>query len=109
MIDVAGRPVGVVTCSDLMIHDCAKATKWSPEVSGVPSKACIAEVAEETVTVGDIMTPAVFSVAPGTPISMVIRELLGLHVHHLFVVDEDGTLLGAISPLDIIRRLAPET
>ena len=34
-------------------------------------------------------------------------EMLRLRVHHLFVVDKTGTLVGVISPLDILRRLAP--
>ena len=53
----------------------------------------------------DVMTPAVFSVPPDTPAATVIRRLLALKVHRLFVVDEDGVLVGVISAADVLRHL----
>ena len=58
-------------------------------------------------TVGDLMTPAVFSVSPETPIDKVIAEMVALHVHRLFVVDASGTLVGVVSTMDILKRLRP--
>ena len=55
--------------------------------------------------VSELMTPAIFSVSPDTPAANVIREMLALNVHRLFVVDADGVLVGVISPLDILRCL----
>jgi predicted transcriptional regulator len=34
--------------------------------------------------------------------------MLKLKVHRLFVVDENGVLVGVISALDILRHLSPE-
>jgi CBS domain-containing protein len=51
------------------------------------------------------MTPAVFSVPPETPVGKVVEEMLALKVHHLFVVDGDGVLVGVISALDVLRHL----
>jgi CBS domain-containing protein len=33
---------------------------------------------------------------------------VGLKVHHLFVVDTDGTLTGVISALDVLKYVRPE-
>ncbi len=57
--------------------------------------------------VRDLMTPAVFAVAPDTPVAEVIAEMLRLRVHHVFVVDAAGTLVGVISSLDFLRNLGP--
>ena len=51
------------------------------------------------------MTPAVFSVTPQTPASKVVAEMLALHVHRLFVVDNTGVLVGVITALDVLRHL----
>jgi len=57
--------------------------------------------------VRDLMTPAVFSVARNTPANKVVSELLNLHVHRLFVVDDRDVLVGVISTMDILRHLRP--
>ena len=54
------------------------------------------------------MTPAVFSVTPGTPAIQVVEQILALNVHRLFVVDETNILVGVISALDVLRHLRPE-
>jgi CBS domain-containing protein len=38
----------------------------------------------------------------------VIKGMVGLKIHQLFVVDEDGTLTGVISALDVLRHLGSE-
>jgi CBS domain-containing protein len=86
VIDEAGRPVGVLSQSDIMVHDVAGA------IGG-------------TMLVQDLMTPAVFAVSPETPASEVIESLLTLRVHRLFVVDPQGVLIGVISAVDVLRHL----
>ena len=51
------------------------------------------------------MTPVVFCVSPDAPASRVVREMIELKVHRLFVVDEIGTLVGVISVLDVLRHM----
>jgi CBS domain-containing protein len=86
VIDEAGRPVGVLSQSDIMVHQAGPR-------GGEPA------------TVEDLMTPAVFAVSPETPASEVIESLLALRVHHLFVLDAEGVLIGVIGALDIVRHL----
>jgi CBS domain-containing protein len=51
------------------------------------------------------MTPVVFSVTPKTPGRRVIKDMVDLKVHRLFVVDDSGVLVGVISALDVLRFL----
>jgi CBS-domain-containing membrane protein len=57
--------------------------------------------------VHDIMTPFVFAVGPQTPAATVVEAMLALAVHHLFVADPQGDILGVISTIDVLRRLRP--
>ena len=113
VIDDAGRPVGVVSLSDVIIHDRTK-IEWGARasdrfksedaVNGEPrSEIQVAD--DDTTRIGELMTPAVFSVSPDTATAKVIKEMLALKVHHLYVVDADGVLVGVISALDVLRHL----
>jgi CBS domain-containing protein len=117
VIDDAGRPVGVLSRSDLLVHDREKSDYVAPSPAyfyeqelktkdGRPKEGFQVEQVDGT-AVRDLMTPAVFSVAPDTPAEKVIREMIGLHVHRLFVVDDDGVLVGVISAMDIVKHLKP--
>jgi CBS-domain-containing membrane protein len=99
VIDATGRPVGVVTKADVLIHDRERGRRVAlPEV---------AERFHDSTRVEEIMTPAVFSVATDTPAAKVVEQMLQLKVHQLFVVDASGTLVGLIGALDVLRHLHP--
>lgn len=114
VIDEAGRPVGVISRSDLLVHDREQGRKVSlaPDyyLEDVRSPEALDGFQIESVdptTVDDIMTPAVFSVRPDTPVSKIVDEMIGLHVHRIFVTDDEGTLIGVISTMDLLKRLRP--
>jgi len=116
VIDEAGRPIGVVSRADILVHDRDK---------GKHNTAAYYELADLTTGQGehlgagfhveavdrtrvrDIMTPAVFSVRLDTPAAKVVEQMMALMVHRLYVVEEDGTLVGVISALDLLRHLRP--
>jgi CBS domain-containing protein len=118
VIDRAGRPVGVLSRTDILIHDRESVQYLDPapeyyEKSELTTatreklgEGFQVEKADKT-RVGDVMTPAVFSVGPDTPAARVVREMLNLKVHRVFVVDADGILVGVISALDVLRYLQP--
>jgi CBS domain-containing protein len=89
VIDQAGHPLGVVTKTDLLVHvrELTVGGKTEPG------------------TVLDVMTPAVFSVREETPARSVVEQLVALNVHHLFVTDKAGVVIGVISPFDVIKKL----
>ena len=51
------------------------------------------------------MTPVVFCVRPETSAAKVVEKMLALGVRRLFVVDDDGVLVGVVSAVDVLRRL----
>jgi CBS domain-containing protein len=89
IIDTAGHPIGVVTKTDLLIH--ARGIGKGLEDDATP--------------VRNVMTPAVFSCRADTSTRTVIDQILALNVHHLFVTDASGTVVGVISPMDVLRKL----
>jgi CBS domain-containing protein len=118
VIDRAGRPVGVVSRSDILIHDREKASYVEPVPEyyertnlaarlGEPFPEGFQVEAADRTQVRDIMTPIVFSVAPDCPAAEVVQEMLALNVHRLFVVDGDGVLVGVISTIDVLKHLGP--
>jgi CBS domain-containing protein len=59
----------------------------------------------DTTRVAEIMTPAVFTISLETPAREVVKRMLELKVHQLFVMDEELALVGVISALDVLRPL----
>jgi len=115
VIDNAGRPVGVLSRTDILIHNREKVeylepmpeyfskeelhTGWEDLSTGFQ-----VEKVDKT-RVHELMTPVVFSVRPDTPARKVVEEMVALKVHRLFVVDSGGVLVGVISALDVLRFL----
>jgi CBS domain-containing protein len=118
VIDRAGRPVGVLSRSDVMVHDREKVEYLAPtpqyydkselvtDLDEILPEGFQVEMADPT-RVSDLMTPVIFSVGPHTPVRKVVEQMLDLKVHRLFVVDGNGVLVGVISALDILRYLLP--
>jgi CBS domain-containing protein len=116
VIDQAGRPIGVVSRTDLLIHAHEKAaavpaaaepSRGEDRARG-PREAFVGGRGAgsiDGIRVGDIMTPGVLSVAPETAAAKVVEEMVALNVHRLFVIDLDGILVGVITPLDVLRQL----
>jgi len=118
VIDEAGRAVGVISRTDLLVHDRERMTHVGPAHESedpfarqaawqdpLPEGFSVEETDQTMVC--DIMTPVVFSVLPDTPVEQVVEDMLGLRVHQLFVVDRNQILVGVISTLDVLRHLQP--
>jgi CBS domain-containing protein len=112
VIDEAGRPVGVVSRTDILgrerkyVHHAYRRddTGWDLFPEPCRPEETSVEVADPT-TVAEIMTRAIFTVPPEAPVRVVVRRMLELRVHQLFVVDADRALVGVISPVDVLRHL----
>ena len=113
VIDEAGRPIGVLTQTDILIHDREEVEHASPpEIEyGTPlPREWWDEFQVEKVNptpVSEFMTPAVFCVPLDTPSWSVVEQMRDLNVHRLFVTDENGVLVGVITAMDVVRHLAP--
>jgi CBS domain-containing protein len=97
VIDDAGQPIGVLSRADILVHD--------RERADYPAAGAASAERTDPTRVGDLMTPAVFSVPPETPAVKVIEEMVALNVRQLFVVDRTGTLVGIITAFDILKHL----
>lgn len=85
VIDTAGRPVGVVTTTDIFVRCQTMAAVQAP--------------------VSAVMTPVVFCARADATAQEVVEKMLGLNVRRLFVVDADGVVVGVIAARDVLRRL----
>ena len=89
-----GEPVGVLSVTDLLIH---------VRACVVPDRGGAGRVAPADVV--SLMTPTVFTVEARTPAADVVRDMLRSRVHHLFVTDDAGKIVGVISTCDVLRHL----
>jgi CBS domain-containing protein len=110
VIDEAGRPIGVLSRTDILVHDRAKTCVPDyynrPDVKERLPAGFQVENVDRT-PVRDLMTPVVFSVRPDATAARVVTDMLDLRVHRLFVVSENSVLVGVISALDILKHLRP--
>ncbi len=64
-------------------------------------------VENEGVTVGEIMTPTVYTIAPETPVSEIAKTMIAGRIHRLLVA-EGSTVQGIITTLDLLKVIADE-
>jgi len=113
VIDEAGRPIGVLTQSDVLVHDREQVEHVDPPEfdhgEALPRSWWDSFQVErvDTTPVRDVMTPAVFCVGTDATAWEVVTMMRELNVHRIFVVDADGVLVGVITAMDVLRRLAP--
>ena len=85
VIDAAGRPVGVISVTDLLRHDLDKGTHPSHEDSCCSRKSLPEGFSVEvvdTTKVEDIMTNAIFALSPNTKLPDIIKKMLVLYYSH---------------------------
>jgi CBS domain-containing protein len=119
VINEAGRPVGVISEADILRHDREHTDHlyWLPQKqvdreltlpTGEHLSGQSFEVEVPDVTrVKDAMNPVVYAVRRTTHIYEVVSQLVKRRIHRLFVVDDDNSLVGVITTLDILGRLNP--
>ena len=88
VINEAGRPVGVLSVSDL--------------VTAVLDDG-LDEEAFFNMHVSEFMTPFVLFVNVDTLVHTVVSELLDCKVRQMYVADDDGVLVGVLSTADLLR------
>jgi CBS domain-containing protein len=112
VIDESGRPVGVVTVTDILVHDREYVRYLKTDDVTVPADVASRRLPEDMgieivdrTTVSEIMTPAVFTIRESALVGEVVKTMMSRKVHHLFVSDDSGVLVGVISMGDILRKL----
>jgi CBS domain-containing protein len=107
VINAAGRPVGVVTVTDILVHErevgLPVGVSERVAVTGRLKEGYEIELADHT-TVDQIMTPGIFSTTKDRTAGEVVADLLRYRIHHLFVMEKD-VIVGVISTSDVLRML----
>ena len=88
VVDPQGRVMGMLSKTDLL----------DPRRNLGPDAA-----------VGDVMTHVLFGVRAEDPLAWAICLMVDEHVHRVVVTDEAGKLVGIVTALDVLKRLAPQT
>ncbi len=111
VVDGEGRPLGVVSLTDLM-----EAGKGGAKHTGKPlyylldhgERDFVGMFTDELVgppgEVADVMTDFVLSVGPKTPLLQAVRLMVADGVHRVLVV-EGGKLVGILTSMDVMRAL----
>jgi len=109
VIDDAGRPIGVVSRTDLLDYWGRRRDRLAAVAAGevnTPTARAVVGLPGDELTVLEIMTPVVFGVRLNAPIDMIVAKMTALEVRCLFVTDGDGVLVGTISVFDVLRHIA---
>ena len=116
IVSESGQPIGVLSRTDIVAHDCRRFASLQPELDALRQKGAALRLhdpapdasATPKNQVWEIMNPVFFSVACDTAAAVVIDAMLSLNVHRLFVQDDAGKLVGVVSTTDVLRHLHPQ-
>lgn len=113
VIDDSGRPVGVISQSDIVVHDRENVAKGGKSHDFFRSEDPLVGALDKpakpgAVCVRDLMTPVIFQVPPDASYFRIVEEMVALNVHRLFVVSDDGVLVGVVTALDLLRHMYHE-
>jgi CBS domain-containing protein len=116
VVDEDGKPVGVLSQTDIVIHDHNKPAHAVPEyytttdavTGGTRLLTRFPPGSAESTRVHELMTPTVFAVRPNDSVMRVVGDMVAFKIHRLFVVNVNGVLLGVISAFDVLRKLSTE-
>jgi CBS domain-containing protein len=111
VVDPNGKPVGVVSETDIVSVDRA-GRKDLADPAPYYLRAFENRFAVETIrglrveaealTVGDIMTPVVISVGRDMPVARIARLMLNDHIHRVIVRDGES-IAGIVTSFDMLR------
>ena len=109
VVDDSGRPIGVVSKSDLVrarVEDgvALVADVWRPEDAWTVHGFHLEP--QSAGTVADIMMPLAFTLPEDATLSQAAAIMAYEGVHRVPVTAGDGTIVGIISAMDVVRWLA---
>jgi CBS domain-containing protein len=114
VVDRQGMPIGIVTTIDLLrvlpeyefqaLDSQQPAEEHDVDLLEAGEGFFVVCIPERTV--GSIMMPLVFTVSEHAPLCEAAALMATYELDHLPVEDSDGCIVGMISSLDIVRRIA---
>jgi CBS domain-containing protein len=105
VVDSDGRPVGIVSKTDLLRHLHERGDAIEPGRRDAIDPGFHATQVDETM-VCDVMMPVVFAISVDTTIAAASALMAGEGIHRLPVLDGGGAVVGILSTLDVVRWVA---
>jgi CBS domain-containing protein len=109
VVDEQGRPVGMVSETDLLAFEDLQAHEPQHrslvELFLHPERAARFGALAHGVRAGDVMTTPVHSIGPDVPVTRAIGEILRHRLHRLPVLGPQGDLVGIVSLHDLLAPL----
>src|SRR5579863_3285761 len=99
VIDEAGKVLGVVSESDLLVKEALEGTVPGT-LPGLTQRHVRSQVTG--VTAADLMTKPAVTIGADEPVSHAARLMYGRRVKRLPVIDADGTLVGIVTRSDVL-------
>jgi len=113
VVDAAGRPVGMVSITDLLREEYDQIEDEEDELLPYFAREAVDRNragprpdARPQIKAEDIMTPSVFFVREEAPVSDAAVEMARRSVHRVPVISRDGVVVGMVSALDVMRWMA---
>jgi len=118
VVDSQGHFVGVVSVTDVAeSHETASVVSGRRDADGDvrgwenrmnADEIRRLQVRDGSLTVGDIMTPTVYTVPEDTPVAGVATTMVAGRIHRLFVTRQPK-IVGIVTSLDLLKLLAEES
>jgi CBS domain-containing membrane protein len=105
VVDEEGRPMGFVSKTDV-IRELHRPSPQVPQEIGAQVQPWWDTERLSQLTVGEIMTPSVYTFTATTTVADATAAMAFEGVHHLPVVEASGKLMGMVSALDILDWIA---
>ena len=105
VVDDSGKPIGLVSKTDV-----AREIKEDHRANRPESEPSVQPWWDEErlfqLTVGEIMTPTLYTFSPSTTVADATAAMAFEGLHHLPVVEDSGRLVGMLSALDLLDWFA---
>ena len=103
VVDDAGKPIGFVSKTDLVLDQYVRGDT-AVDQRGIVEPGT--HVHEASGMVRDLMTPVAFSLPATTPLGTAARRMLADNVHAVPVIADDGRVIGILSATDFVAWVA---
>jgi len=108
--DVEGNLVGVISEGDLLEARAPLPDALLGDAAGLSSYGGLEDDldldAADDRAIGDIMTPALVAVGPDEHLEEVVGLMVSHGIRRVLVLDDNGHLMGIVTPVDVLRALA---
>jgi CBS domain-containing membrane protein len=105
VVDEQGKPIGFVSKTDVVRQFHRSSPEERHEIATHVQPWWDAARLSQ-LTVGEIMTPTVYTFTPATTVADATAVMAFEGMHHLPVVEASGTLVGMVSALDVLDWMA---